>query len=683
VLGPSTHSLSTSSDKEDPSARSITWTELVAGYIATLKGLVDGGVDLLAIEGATDTLNCKAAIFAVGEYFESSGKARLPLIISAAVDGDGKTLSGQSAGAFLISVSHAKPLAVGLKFGSKPATDAFSELASACPFWCYASGAGADGVSSVNLVGGSGFVKSKGSPKALAAPAKGMLLSGLKPYTLKTDTLTVVGQKCNMQGSKSFRNLVDAYKYTKKGNTWDGVMELCAKQYESGADLLDVNFDSDRIDPKWAMGKFMKLCTAEAAKAPFIISSMNWSVIQEGLRNAQGKCIVNALSLTQGEEEFVNAAKGCQAYGAAVVVMAMEKDGEVADFSDKVRICQEAYRLLRNKLDFPAEDIIFDCTVQPLYSETVSSSKDFIDAVGEVKRTCPGVSLIGGISNVSVPYRGAPVLREGLHSVLLRNATAKGLNMAIVDPAAVTPFSSLEASTRMMCEESILNESSDGSHLDRIESYMSMMGVDTEPAELAIPKGKEVVPAEVLQLALPPPRRLGFQFKDPLKHIVQATGTINGSVFMSFGSKAHSAAQFHRNQFCQNLLANGHFSSISAYMGQGGSGPGTGASGILDSHTLNQKMQRLNVQSWTVQWGAIGEIGLRRAIYGSRDVFAQFDLGQKLIGPADTQFLMRALCCGQDVPEFTAMAYLDDTWKNSLAGVGTGGGLDRKTFADM
>merc|ERR1719401_2964935 len=152
---------------------------------------------------------------------------------------------------------------------------------------------------------------------------------------------------------------------------------------------------------------------------------------------------------------------------------------------------------------------------------------------------------------------------------------------------------------------------------------------------------------------------------------------------MTFGSKAHSAAQFHRATNCSTLYANGHFSSISAYMGQGGSGPITGASGILDSTVLYQKHQRIGVQSWTVQWGAIGEIGLRRAIYGSRDVFAQFDLGQKLIGPADTQFLMRQLCCGTDVPEHTGMAYLDETWKNTLAGVGTGGGLDRKTFADM
>merc|ERR1719454_1470987 len=172
------------------------------------------------------------------------------------------------------------------------------------------------------------------------------------------------------------------------------------------------------------------------------------------------------------------------------------------------------------------------------------------------------------------------------------------------------------------------------------------------------------------QLALPPPKRIGFKYVTPLKHIVQATGTINGSVFMSFGSKAHSAAQFHRNLFSQNLLANGHFSSISAYMGQGGSGPGTGASGILDSHTLNQKMQRLNVQSWTVQWGAIGEIGLRRAIYGSRDVFAQFDLGQKLIGPADTQFLEKQIMTCNDVLEFIGMAYLDQTWQNTLAGRG-------------
>merc|ERR1719277_1869668 len=165
-----------------------------------------------------------------------------------------------------------------------------------------------------------------------------------------------------------------------------------------------------------------------------------------------------------------------------------------------------------------------------------------------------------------------------------------------------------------------------------------------------------------------------------MKSVVQATGTINGSIFMSFASKAHSAMQFHRNLNCQILKNNGHFSSISAYMGQGGSGPGTGASGMLDAHSLHQKHQRSGVWSWSVQWGAIGEIGLRRAIYGSRDVFAQFDLGQKLLGPADTQFLMRALVRGVEGYEMGGMAYLDETWRNSLSGVGTGGGLDRKTF---
>jgi len=688
VIGPTIHSLSTSPDVEDTSFRSVTWTELVAAYIVQIRGLSDGGVDLLAIEAVTDTLNAKAAIYAVDEYYESTGKERPPLLISVVVN-DGRTCSGQSLEAFAVSVGHGKPLALGISGKSLPS--AYADLASACRCYTYATGDGAEALKGLNFVGGATASQVKSavakavSTRALPAlPASPpMRLAGLEAFAVASDDgLTVIGQKCNMQGSKKFKDLIHAYKYTTRGNSWKGAMEMCMKQYESGADLLDVNFDSDLVDPKWAMGKFMRLCaTTAVAKAPFILGSKSWPVIQEGLRNVQGKCIVNALSLLQGEEELVRAARGCQRHGAAVIIVAMETADEPVGCAEKVAICRKAYELLRSRLDFPAEDIIFDCGIAPLGSEDGSGCEamSFIEACSEVRTVCPGVSLIGGVSNLSLHFRGAPRLREALHRVFLERAVPRGMNMAIVDPDRMPPYADIKNLFRELCEEAILATSADGSHLERLSAFADRMSGEVETFAHGVETEAKEVPMRLVN-------RGGVPVKQTITHVVQATGTLNGSVFMMFGSKAHGAAQFHRSMMCNNWQQNGHFSSISAYMGQSGGGTAPGMSGMLDSHALMQKMLRLGVESWTCQWGAIGEIGLRRTVYGSRDVFALFELGQKLLGPKDTHFLMRALCAGKDRPEFTAMAYLDDTWKATLNGSLAGAwstNQDRKTFADM
>merc|ERR1712151_850212 len=259
-----------------------------------------------------------------------------------------------------------------------------------------------------------------------------------------------------------------------------------------------------------------------------------------------------------------------------------------------------------------------------------------------------------------------------LHSVFLYHAIEKGLNMAIMDAGFVPRHIDLESPTKGLCEEAIMSDSA-----WRLSDFVGVYPDEGVEDALALPE-------QSLPLAMPEPPRMTPQFRAPLTNLVQATGTINASIFQSYGSKAHAAHNFHRMQMTTANKRSIMFSSISVWMGQGGSGPITGMSSMLDGLALWERHQQLMNMSVTVLWGAIGEIGLRLAIYGSRDVFAQFDLGQKLIGPADTQFLEKQIMCCNDVLEFIGMAYLDQTWQNTLAGTGTGSGLEgRKTFADM
>jgi len=709
VIGPTSHALSSSPSADDPSHRSATWDELVAVYTEQIRGLVDGGADLLALEGVSDTLNAKAAIFAIDAYFEQTDKERLPLLITAVIADNGKMPSGQSIEAFLISIKHAKPMSVGIsgvvgKGDLQKVSKALSDLSLS---WCHisasiGSGESADALASslatlagdklVNIIGARGASASQmaavagkvasASPRALPAVpgAPALQLSGLEAYFVKPgDSCHMVGQRCSMGGSKAFKGFIDAYKYTKKGNAWEAARDLCGAQCEAGADILDFNFDSELTDSKWAMGNFMRLCATDAkvAKVPFILSSMKWAVIEEGLRSVPGKSIVNAISLVQGEEAFIQMAKACQRYGAAVIVMTVDTPDEFPSFREKARIGQKAYKLLRTRLDFPAEDIIFDCNVRPMGSQ--ESTKDFLDAVAELKRTCPLVSFIGGVSNLSLPYRSVPPLRQALHSVFLYHAIPMGLNLAIVDPGVLPRYSDIEAQTRRVCEEAILHGQADGSAMDDLESYAAFLsGAAADEIPTAL------VAAYDMPAAIPLRLRSSPGFTQKIEALVQGTGTINASIFQTFGSKSHACLAFHRSMPALTVKRSVWFSSISVWMGQGGSGPVTGCSCLMDGCSLHERWQQLGNVGVAVEWGAIGEIGLRRTVYGSRDVFAQFDLGQKLIGPADTQKLMRVVCTGGPDPyEVVGMAYLDQTWQMTLAGVTSGGALERKSFADM
>merc|ERR1719473_2449268 len=260
-----------------------------------------------------------------------------------------------------------------------------------------------------------------------------------------------------------FKKLVEGYK-------WDDAMEICMAQVEKGADVLDFNFDTDLIDGKTAMGRFMRMCVTEpeVARKPFMIDSSKWEVIEEGLKWVQGKSIVNSISLKPGEEEFLRTAKLVQRYGAAVVLMAFDEQGQAATYEDKVRICQRSYKLLREELDFNPQDIIFDCNVLTIATglpEHNSYGIDFINAVEQLKKTCPCVSFSGGLSNLSFSFRGLNKVRYAMHSVFLQHAIPKGLNMSIVNPGGLPRYQDIDENTRKLCDEVILNKSKDGKHV--------------------------------------------------------------------------------------------------------------------------------------------------------------------------------------------------------------------------
>lgn len=693
VIGPSTGSLSSPKTK-------TTWDQMVNGYRPQVRGLVEGGAHLLLLDMVSDTSNAKAAVYAIQEYFELNPKARLPLLINVSLKADGRTPSGQSLAACVVSLLHAQPLAFGI--GGDAAPSSLPQLAKSS---CWIQWTGAAPSESINIFTPSGSKPKdiqdavaqmeKASPRALPSEISSTLqLSNLDAVT-PAEGLKLIGQRCHVQGSHRFKGLVHACKYTSDDDEiWEAAIQLAIQQAEDHADLLDLNFDSPNVDAAEAMGKFVRRCSLhpKLAHVPLVISSGSWKVIAEGLKNTQGKCIVNGLSVASSEEEFLRAAAECRRFGAAVIILALPRhEGGYPNYQEKVQSCQRAYQLLRSKLDFPAEDIIFDCLLTPVGSEVPASVKDFIDAVGEVKRSCPGVSFTAGVSNLSHGARTAAMLREALASAFLQHAVPKGLNFAFVELGHLPRLDSIEEPTKSMCIEVMNMQAPDGPHVSKLLNFAAFLSgsAAADEAQKKAPrntlqrKDKAALVPVVQKQTPPEPLRPSPQFIHPVETLVQATGTVSSSIFQTFGSKAHAAANYHRLITATTINRTVHFSSISVYMGQGGSGPVTGASGIMDGLALWERHQGINQYSTTVLWGAIGEIGLRKAIYGSRDVFAQFDLGQKLIGPADTAFLEKAVCLNPATWDFVGLAYLDNTWQGSLAGRGATTGLQgRKTFVD-
>ena len=497
ALGPTPKTASISPDVNDPGARNITFAELVASYGEQARGLLDGGADLLIVETIFDTLNAKAALFAIDEEFERRG-ARVPLMISGTVtDASGRILSGQTVEAFWNSVRHARPLTVGLNcaLGAALMRPYIEELATlADTFISVYPNAGlpnpmcetgfdetADVTSRllkefaeagfVNIAGGCcGTTPDHIRATALAiagiAPRVApkvpplMRLSGLEPVTISDESLFVnVGERTNVTGSKAFARLILNEQY-------EDAVTVARQQVESGAQLIDVNMDEAMLDSAAAMTRFLKLIGSEPdiARVPVMIDSSKWSVIEAGLKCVQGKCIVNSISMKEGEASFIEQAKLARRYGAAVIVMAFDEQGQADTFERKIGICERSYRLLVDTVGFPPEDIVFDPNVFAIATgieEHNNYAVDFIEATRWIKQHLPLAKVSGGVSNVSFSFRGNDHVREAIHTVFLYHAIRAGMTMGIVNAGQLGVYEDIDPKLREAVEDVVLNRHPD------------------------------------------------------------------------------------------------------------------------------------------------------------------------------------------------------------------------------
>ncbi len=495
ALGPTTRTASISPDVNDPGARNVSYDQLVAAYADAARGLVDGGADLLIVETIFDTLNAKAAIFAIESLFEERGR-RWPVIISGTItDASGRTLSGQTTEAFWNSVRHAKPLAVGLNcaLGAPEMRPYLAEMSRIADTFvsCYPNAGLPNAFGEydetptrqagyvaefaeaglVNMVGGccgttpahiadiAKVVEGK-TPREVPTIEVATRLAGLEPLNITDESLFVnIGERTNITGSARFRNLIKAEDY-------DTALSVALQQVEVGAQVIDINMDEGMIDGVAAMDRFTKLIAAEPdiSRVPVMIDSSKFEVIETGLKNVQGKPIVNSISLKEGEEKFVREARLCRKYGAAVVVMAFDEQGQADNLERRKQICGRAYRILTDEVGFPPEDIIFDPNCFALATgieEHASYGIDFIDACAWIKENLPGVHISGGISNVSFSFRGNNPVREAIHAVFLFHAIKAGLDMGIVNAGALVPYDSIDPELRDRIEDVVLNRRED------------------------------------------------------------------------------------------------------------------------------------------------------------------------------------------------------------------------------
>ena len=497
ALGPTPKTASISPDVNDPAARNVTFDQLVAAYLEQTRGLVDGGADVLLVETIFDTLNCKAALFAIDQYFEESGK-KLPIMISGTVtDASGRILSGQTVPAFWNSVRHAKPLTIGLNCAlgatlMRPYAEELCKIADT--FVCIYPNAGlpnpmsdtgfdelpADTSALLQEFAEAGFINIAGgccgttpahikaiadllqsqAPRAIPQIAPAMRLSGLEPFTIDTDSLFVnVGERTNVTGSKAFARLILNEQY-------DEALAVARQQVENGAQVIDINMDEAMLDSLAAMTRFLNLIASEPdiARVPLMIDSSKWSVIEAGLKCVQGKAIVNSISMKEGEAEFLRQATLCKRYGAAVIVMAFDEKGQADTYERKIEICQRAYNLLIEQCDFDPYDIIFDPNIFAIATgieEHNNYAVDFINATRWIHDNLPGAKISGGVSNVSFSFRGNDPAREAIHTVFLYHAIQAGMTMGIVNAGMVGVYSELNAELRERVEDVVLNRRED------------------------------------------------------------------------------------------------------------------------------------------------------------------------------------------------------------------------------
>ncbi len=497
ALGPTPKTASISPDVNDPAARNVTFDQLVAAYLEQTRGLVEGGADVLLVETIFDTLNCKAALFAIDQFFEETG-TRLPIMISGTVtDASGRILSGQTVPAFWNSVRHAKPLTIGLNCAlgaalMRPYAEELSKIADT--FVCIYPNAGLPNPMSdtgfdelpadtsallkefaeagfINIAGGccgttpdhikaiADILQSK-TPRVIPTVPAAMRLSGLEPFTIDESSLFVnVGERTNVTGSKAFARLILNEQY-------DEALAVARQQVENGAQVIDINMDEAMLDSLAAMTRFLNLIASEPdiARVPIMIDSSKWTVIEAGLKCVQGKAIVNSISMKEGEAEFLRQATLCKRYGAAVIVMAFDEKGQADTYARKVEICERAYRLLVDKLNFDPQDIIFDPNIFAVATgieEHNNYAVDFIEATAWIHKNLPGAKISGGVSNVSFSFRGNDPAREAIHTVFLYHAIKAGMTMGIVNAGMVGVYSELDAELRERVEDVVLNRRED------------------------------------------------------------------------------------------------------------------------------------------------------------------------------------------------------------------------------
>lgn len=512
VLGPANRTATISPDVNDPAFRNITFDQLRETYKVATRGLITGGSDVLMIETVFDTLNCKAAIFAIEEIFEEMA-VRLPVWISGTItDLSGRTLTGQTPTAFWHSVRHANPFAIGLNcaLGAKELRPYIAELAGACDTLVSAHPnaglpnefGGYDETPEqmaemirefaqsglVNIVGGccgtkpehiAAFGKAIAgvTPRAIPQKPKYLRLSGLEPFTLTPDTNFVnVGERTNITGSAKFRKLITAGDY-------ESALAVARDQVENGAQVIDINMDEGMIDGEAAMTRFVNLIASEPdiSKVPLMIDSSKWNVIQAGLKCCQGKVIVNSISLKEGEELFLKHALEVRRFGAAVVVMAFDEVGQADTKERKIEICNRAYRLLVDKLNFPPEDIIFDPNIFAVATgleEHNEYGKAFVEACEVIRRDNPHAHISGGVSNFSFSFRGNEKVREAMHSVFLFHAIKAGMDMGIVNAGQLQVYQDIPTPLREGIEDVFFNRRADATErlLDLAQQYKGGAG---------------------------------------------------------------------------------------------------------------------------------------------------------------------------------------------------------------
>jgi 5-methyltetrahydrofolate--homocysteine methyltransferase len=507
VIGPTPRTASISPDVNDPGARNINFDTLVADYTVAVKGLVEGGSDILLIETIFDSLNAKAAVFAVLQYFEDAG-VELPIMISVTFpDTSGRTLSGQTPTAFWNSIAHAKPLLVGSNCGRrfKEIRPFVEELAEASN--CFFGGHFNAGLPNefgeydetpqdmhdelqdfaergfLNFIGGC-CGTTPDHIKAIAEAVEGIAprplpkrpvacrLSGLEPFHIDENSLFVnVGERCNVTGSAIFKRLI-------LENNYDEALSVARQQVENGAQIIDINMDEGMLDAEKAIVTFLNLIASEPdiSRVPIMVDSSKWEVIEAGLKCIQGKPVVNSISLKEGEAEFIERARLCMKYGAAVVVMAFDEEGQADTFERKAAICKRSYAVLVERVGFPPEDIIFDPNIFAVATgieEHNNYAVDFIEATRYIKENLPHAMVSGGVSNVSFSFRGNNPVREAIHSVFLYHAIKAGMDMGIVNAGQLAIYDDLPDELRDAVEDVILNRRDDATEnlLNIAEKY--------------------------------------------------------------------------------------------------------------------------------------------------------------------------------------------------------------------